>query len=406
MTTFGTGFRELRGALATAPDRALVRIVGVLDGVEDRGAADELLDGIRRRLRPFRPLRFTRLLAMPLEGALVAPARYRGDPAEIPRSALTPLAAAVAAVLGDGLREIEAALEGRTTADHGLIGELGSRLWPAAGKARVTFPDAAWRGAGLPLAAQAPVLSLAGALWRHGAALWDARQRIEAITEAELHAALGRVRDEGPPAFLAATRLLMRVSGVPGTIARLAAGLVPTAGPAIEEELRAVLLAGMTALGQPNAVPEVAEGARILRRQIEDTEACDPPAGRDDRRGEIARIRQLGATMCCARLEAELRDGLLLPLGAHLAAGPGAASLPGTLEPTARDLRRLEITGRQLGNEAAFARVIDAAVADLASMGPKLAGVRRVEVARLVEILAGRDAAAAVLRAEDREGVA
>jgi hypothetical protein len=403
------GLRELRGYLAAAPDRVLARVVGLLNGVEDRHAATELFETIRprlRRLRPARPLRVLRLLAMPLEGALVPAVRYRGDPAEIPRSALIPLGAAVTEALGERSRATAAALEGHSTADTALIDALGPPLWAAAGGTRLPIPGAVWREAGLPDELQAPILSLCGALWRHGAALWALRRHADAIPEAQLRATLGLLRAEGASAYLAATRLLMRASDAPAAIARVAAGLGPAAASAIEGELRRLLLDEAAALGQADATTEVAEVARSLARRLEDAEAHEPPGANDSRRVEAARIRQSAAGICHARLEDELKASLLQPLLAHLGAGHGGDALPEALEATARDLRRLELAGRQLGGEAAFGRAISVAVMELMALGARFPAPRRVEVARLVEILSGREAAAALLRAPGRAGFA
>jgi hypothetical protein len=131
MSVFGTAARQVRAALATAPDAALDKIVHLLDGMNDRGGADGLLAEVRprlRRLQPSRPLRFARLLAMPLEGALVAPGEWSRGPAEIPRHALMPLAEAVRGALGTEAEEIEVGGLGRSTGDAALVGRLGARL--------------------------------------------------------------------------------------------------------------------------------------------------------------------------------------------------------------------------------------------------------------------------------------
>uniref|UniRef100_UPI0022EA3634 hypothetical protein n=1 Tax=Falsiroseomonas oryzae TaxID=2766473 RepID=UPI0022EA3634 len=73
--------REMRSALAAAPDTKLGRIVGMLDALEDRRVLDAVLAEARPRLaalRPARPLRFPRLLALPLEPALVASEAWDG----------------------------------------------------------------------------------------------------------------------------------------------------------------------------------------------------------------------------------------------------------------------------------------------------------------------------------------
>ncbi len=201
-----TEVQALRAALAAAPDAKLGRVVGMLDSLLDRGGTDALLAELRPRLRslqPARPLRFSRLLAMPLEGALVAPTAWTGLPDAIPRSALTPLAEAVRAALPEEAERIEFAACGHTVAETALVGELGLRLWPLAGTLDLPLPPG-WEAAGLPRAAAPRILALAGALWRHGPALWAARIGGAALPPATLKA-LAR---EGPAALSAASRLL------------------------------------------------------------------------------------------------------------------------------------------------------------------------------------------------------
>ncbi|PWS38939.1 hypothetical protein DFH01_06745 [Falsiroseomonas bella] len=161
--------RDIGAALAAAPPEKLGRIVGLLDSLQARGAADALLAAARPRLkdlRPDRPMRFTRLLAVPLEPALVAPEAWTRAPIEIPRSALTPIGDAVRGALGLAADEIEAAALGRTMADAALVARLGARLWPLAAGAVLPAIPPGWEAAGLPAASAAPVLALCRALWR------------------------------------------------------------------------------------------------------------------------------------------------------------------------------------------------------------------------------------------------
>jgi hypothetical protein len=168
----------LAAALATAPDARLGRVVALLDGLERREIADELLQAARPRLctlRPARPLRFTRLLGIPLEPVLVDLAAWDSDPARIPRAALPPLAEVVRRALGDTAEEIEMAALGHSTGDRAIVARLGARLWPRA--AALPWPKLppGWEAASLPPEAAPPIIELARALWRDGVASWQAR---------------------------------------------------------------------------------------------------------------------------------------------------------------------------------------------------------------------------------------
>ncbi len=159
---------EMCSALASAPDAKLGRIVGMLDSLGDRGAADALLAAARPRLRdlrPARPLRFTRLLALPFEPVLVSTEAWDGGAATMPRAALAPIGAALHAALGPVAEEIETAALGHTMAETALVARLGARLWPLAARARPALPPPGWGAAGLPEPMAGPLLDLARRLW-------------------------------------------------------------------------------------------------------------------------------------------------------------------------------------------------------------------------------------------------
>lgn len=160
---------DLPQALAGAPDATLGRIVGMLDSLNDRGAADAVLAAARPRLRdlrPRRPLRFTRLLALPFEPVLVATEAWNGDGTAIPRAALGPIAQAVRAALGTLADEIDVAALGQTMAQAALVARLGARLWPHAAEAPLPVPPPGWIAAGLPREVAPAVLILARRCWR------------------------------------------------------------------------------------------------------------------------------------------------------------------------------------------------------------------------------------------------
>ena len=91
------GLRELQHSLATAQDGQIERVVAMVDALPQRGAADRLIAPIRPRLaqlRPARPLRFCRLLFLPLDPLVVPPTKWRRASLTLPRTVLEPLALA------------------------------------------------------------------------------------------------------------------------------------------------------------------------------------------------------------------------------------------------------------------------------------------------------------------------
>ncbi|HFD16550.1 MAG TPA: hypothetical protein ENJ38_09635, partial [Rhodospirillales bacterium] len=132
-----SGFVEqITRALAEADDTKLCKVVGVIDRHPRRGPLDLLIAPHRARLarlRPPRPLSFTRVLTLPLEPALVPEEEWEPGTYRIPRSHLPRLHAAVkegiAPELESRIREL---LAGRSTADVAAELGAGRLLWPAA----------------------------------------------------------------------------------------------------------------------------------------------------------------------------------------------------------------------------------------------------------------------------------
>lgn len=393
MTLLRPAVRELRAAVAAAPDAKLGRIVGMLDSLLDRSATDELLAAARprlRRLRPARPLRFLRLLSMPLEGALVAPLAWTRAPGEIPRSALTPLAEAVRAALEEEAERIELAGCGHSTAEAGLVGALGRGLWPRAGALDLGVPPG-WEAAGLPREAAAPILALARALWRHGAALWEARLAgPEGPPEPLLRAALGPLAAEGPEPLTAGATLLLRHAEAPARVVAAAAALSARVAAPLERELEAELTRHAAAVPEAGTAGMAAE-AVALDARLADAEALACPVNREARRRVAARLRRQAAATCRDRFATALEQELLDPAARLAAGGPAGDAAVAALEETARELRRLEAAAVRLEPDVSGAPALAAALPRLAALGAP--GLGRAEVARLVEILAGPEAA-------------
>jgi hypothetical protein len=306
------------------------------------------------------------------------------------------LAEAVHAALGEEAEVIELAACGHNSSETQLIGELGLRLWPLAGALTQPLVLQRWAAVALPPEALASILVLAAALWRHGTALWTARLAgPEGPPEAMLRATLGPIAAEGPAPLAAATRLLLRHAAAPARVAAIAATLSPRLAAMAERELTAELTRHAGTLGAATTTV-MAEEAVDLDNRLTDAEEREAPARREARRRLASRLRHEAGEACRARFAEALRSELLQP-AALLAAGPATADAAvQALESTARDLRRLEAAGRRLSPEAGFTRVLAEAVPHLAALAAA-PGLGRVEVARLVEILAGPEAALPLL---------
>jgi uncharacterized protein (DUF2267 family) len=122
-----------------------------------------------------------------------------------------------------------------------------------------------------------------------------------------------------------------------------------------------------------------------LLRQLDLTSA------KPGRRTQIQTLRQRIDACCRARFSAELDDQVLAPLRDDIRPEPPA------LESAARALRILETEARAIGGGPAYDRMLQQA-AEAVRTSP--GGLDRIGQIRLVEILAGSDAALAML--EDR----
>ncbi len=142
---------------------------------------------------------------------------------------------------------------------------------------------------------------------------------------------------------------------------------------------------------------ELAEAASEVRRiaTLLGVLEGDPPA--PERRGRLLSLAHRLDAACRAQFADGLASEFLAPLGASQTADPVAQA---ALETTARRLRALETEGRRLGGGDTYDALLRQAAASVtgAGTGDALGLVHKV---RLVEILAGPEAALALLEAAD-----
>ena len=125
---------EIAALAQQLDDDKLLRILGLIDRLPERGKLDRLVAPHRKRLarlRPARPLTLRRLLTVPFEAALVSPERWRPGDYRIPRSHLEAVQnTALEGISGEERRDLEAALKGHDFSEGEHVLELGRRLWP------------------------------------------------------------------------------------------------------------------------------------------------------------------------------------------------------------------------------------------------------------------------------------
>jgi hypothetical protein len=403
MTRHRSELNWLSNAAARANDGALAKVVSMLDQLQQRGEADAVLATVRQRLRglrPARPLGFTRLLFLPLDGAIVPSARWRRGEPSLPRSALPPLAAEVQRQLGAAAETVMARCEGRTTRDTAAAAEIGATLWPEAALLLPRQPPAEWQECGLTAADYTAIADLCRALWQNGPALLAAMAAGEQGPPLELaEAALQPMQAAGPQAMIAALGSVLLRAREPGRVATLAARLEPAVRPAAQAALERMVddpLPPLDLLDTGGAV-QAMEG---LLARLDDLAECGLLAG--ERQHRVTLLRRAADEACRERFLAGAEAEVVAPAARLLAAPQVEPAAVTALEQGARELRALQQAGRRLGGAAAYDKAMEAVSTALAALAPAARGgnaLRRMDLARTVEILCGPDAAQRLLDA-------
>ncbi len=391
--------RRLGHALAQASDTALGRVVGMLEAMGSPAEAEMLLANIRPRLRvlrPPRPLRLSRLLFMPMEGALVDAASWTRGSGRLPRSALTALADQLRDAAPEEWRVLEASAEGRTRNDAAAVGAIGRRLWALAARAMPQAPPPDWTDAtGLKPEDHATLTRACIGIWRQANPLWDAVEAApEALPEPLLRAAMAPFASD-EAMFSACLATLMQHAVAPWAVADEAGrlGAIPrrVAELALDEAIEA-------AAPRINAQAP-GETARLIERACDVWEgvAASTPSGRSERRRVAQQLRHEADRACRAAYHVALDTQLLQPM-AGLIRAAGDAEVA-ALESTARHIRALGLAGRRLGSPASYEeadRGLPAATARRIGQ-PVPDALNRTDIARLVEIICGPEAAEPLL---------
>ena len=390
--------RALKYALENAPDSQIVRIVGMVQELEERPDGEDILAVVRARLRPLRPerkLRLSRLLFVPLQPVLADAAQWRPNAVTVPRSAIRPLCAVVAAAAPDIMAPAEAMIATATTRDLAVIEAAGAIVWPAAARILLAAqtPPADWTAAGLPAASFEPLARTVGHCLGAAAILpqlsdptMDAAQ-IDRLTSMMLRQAV----QKGPSCWGTTAALL--ICSVPQAQAPRDAVLHQGAATPLRNAAEAALAHVWLwiAAAADGAPIELAEAAASLRRR-----AIVLGALAADRhcRAEAARLQAELRAIYIHHLVNAAQERLTAPIIA-LTTPPDDAAMAG-FEHEARGLRRLALELRALGTQTAVDRALRDAAAAIGA-APALPAIDR---ARLVEILEDTEAAMRLLAAK------
>jgi len=406
--------RDLQKTLLQAADVQLIEVVSLVDSMPDRGDADALLAPLRWRLqslRPRRPLSLKRLMFLPAD-PIIMPARlwHRGMPA-IPRTALACIGAQVLAGLGATAATLDAEIQGAMVDDHAAVHKIGSRLWPMAADILAQGgPPPDWSdNSGLTALDHAALAQPLSIVLRQAAAIESMvhpRMTIEAASVGAIRTCVSLAIATIPPHASAfgvqgiAMLLAILIARLPGSeqivtaasdlalslcspLPRLAADL------AIDFALDSLegSLAAETTLC--HAAHDLGRLARLL-----DTIEQPGPASRPTRKARAAQLRCDVDRACRSRFEHDAEQHLLAN-APQLGLGASDADVI-SLEATALDLRRFEFAARAFGSGPHYDRMLRETANRLAETAPRDANP--IDVARLVEILQGPEAALAWLQ--------
>ena len=403
---------ELNRDMGSASDEQLLRVVGLIDTLDRRGAVDGLLAPVRARLallRPPRPLTLGRVVALPFEDLLVPADEAWPGRCCFRRRELGWLVEQVSAALAPAqLQELRERAAGRTMLQADAVQTIGAMLWPTAAdvarqsaEAAAPAPDVRWQ-----LSVVVPLLTLAPAIVP---ALWQLPARpMGPLPRQAADLVIGSVRAAialGEQAAQSILEVLLVRSSSPlvvleplrhadlGVDARRRDGML-----ALLVRRRIADMRELAARLTGDRADARLSSATQLLRLVADLDALEgkwPLAGEE--RAALAGIRAQTSAGIGAGIEAAVGQEILGPL-ATLAGNELSDDEVERLEDCARNTRRLSIAGARLGLAASPDAMLGGylpAVHDAIRRNADRRDRRSLlEQLRVVEIMFGSDAAA------------
>ena len=387
--------RLLGSQIEVASDAALEKIVTLVDRLGSSEIHDRLLGpSLRRlkRLRPPRPASLMRLLFLPMSGALVDPLQWKRSEGRIPRSALSPLLESLTQPIGSQTEAIAIQLRGASLDDAKLVDRCGRQLWRQAADAAPRLRlNPSWSRAGLNEQDFDAITNLAGALWRHAGHLWDGMQQVGSDCPPEtLRASLIGPANEGRLVFSAALETLLQRAARPSNFLSLIRDLPAQVSGMIEDALSLWVSATLPELAED----DFATGARLAGEMgliITALEEQPKITAKIDARELVSHRRNL--ELFCRSSYREVVSVHVTQ--ALLDLPPDHSSELGEIEAMARAARSLEETGKRFGPPQSYATIQEEFRAQMEKLrqDDSNAAVTPMEIARIEEILIGRESA-------------
>jgi hypothetical protein len=405
--------RVLQHEMREAGDEKLMRILAVLDGISDPKANQALLDPLRARLaslKPPRPLRFSRLLFIPLDPLIVAAPNWKPGEPLIPRTAL----AAVSNVVRAGLKSeaifIDKAIAGRQTDAAKAITIAGEVLWPLAAEILAAAPPPdEWSDTGLKPSLYAPLANAIAAVLRRASHLRDLLLNGDAgpmkADDRAINGILTNIGSEPADGCAMIARLILLQSPHAVALWRQLVSAIQNQGEkamlqkAMTRGVEQVLTIMENEAGFAGDIGRapLASVACEVRRINNLLQEIERDSGATLHRGRLRGIRDKLDQACRTRFIDGLDEGLFTPLA--VASGSVDAAGQTQLEACTRDLRTLEVAARKVGGSADYDGMLLRAseAVTVAAEAGMLTPMRKY---RLIEILCGPDAAASLYRQE------
>jgi hypothetical protein len=403
----GGASRALRLALHAADDQKIKRITAMLDDVADPAGKQAILDPLRGRLgvlRPERPLRFARLLFTPVDSLIVPPSAWRPNDVTVPRSVLAPLSAVVRAGLGAEVSAIDRIIAGHKTDATAVVATAGEALWPPAAEILAASPlPADWGDTGLRPALYRPLADAIATVLRRAVRLFDLARDTEVGVLAADRATIEPILLGlgGEPADGGAMVVALILRHAPHAIPLLPQCAASLPNGVLQRAMALAVDQVLTRLEGPQGVVDaitrapLAAAGEDVRRIVAFLEKIGGDAGSANHRSRLKAMREQVDQACRERFAEGLAEGLVQPLATASGALDAAGQI--SLESCARDLRSLETAARPIGGAGGYDRQLRQA-AETARLAAKAGTLTPVRMSRLVEILAGSEAAVELYR--------
>jgi hypothetical protein len=404
--------RALHNELNEADDLKIRRILAVVDGVLDPAPNRLLLDPLRARLaalKPARPVRFSRLLFIPLDPLIVPATDWKPGEPSIPRTALASIARVVRAGLNSETGFVDKAVHGHHTDATQAITIAGEALWPLAAEVLAVAPAPAdWSETGLRASLYPPLAKAIAAVLR----------RAPLLRQLMLNGEVGTLKTDAR----AIDGILANIGNEPADACAMIARLILSQSPHAAPLWRKLV----ALIHEPNERRRLQEALADATEQVLATmeRGVDDDIGRAPLAGVAAHVRRISSVLaeiehapvasrhqgrhlrlirekldqaCRARFTEGINQDLLSRLA--VPDGPVDAAGQTRFETSTRELRALEMASRKIGGAAIYdgllRQALDSVVA--ATDAGTLTPVRKF---RLIEILLGPEAAEALYRAE------